>query len=78
VIAGRDIKAELRRSQPAFALKRFGAVRPAIHFCSKLQSIPAKANKKPPDKSGGYPEVPLLWYMFSFLLHFAREGSLKV
>ena len=51
--AGRDIKAELRRSQPAFALKRFGAVRPAIHPCSKLQSIPAKANKNPPTKAGG-------------------------
>jgi hypothetical protein len=41
----RGIKAELRRSQPAFALKSFGAVRHAIHPCSKLQGILAKANK---------------------------------
>jgi hypothetical protein len=31
-------------SQPAFALKSFGAVRHAIHPCSKLQGILAKAN----------------------------------
>ena len=42
----RGIKAELRRSQPAFALKSFDAVRHAIHPCSKLQGILAKANKK--------------------------------
>lgn len=53
VSAGRDIKAELRRSQPAYALKRFDAVRPAIHPCSKLQIIPAKANKKPPGQNRG-------------------------
>jgi hypothetical protein len=41
----RGIKAELRRSQPAFALKNFGAVRHAIHPYSKLQGILAKANK---------------------------------
>ena len=41
----RGIKAKLRRSQPAFALKSFGAVRHAIHPCSKLQGILAKANK---------------------------------
>ncbi len=41
----RGIKAELRRSQPAFALKSFGAVRHAIHPCSKLQGVLAKANK---------------------------------
>jgi hypothetical protein len=40
----RGIKAELRRSLPAFALKSFGAVRHAIHPCSKLQGILAKAN----------------------------------
>ena len=39
----RGIKAELLRSQPAFALKSFGAVRHAIHPCSKLQGILAKA-----------------------------------
>jgi len=39
-------QAELRRSQPAFALKSFGAVRHAIHPWSKLQGILAKANKK--------------------------------
>ena len=42
----RGIKAELRRSQPVFALTSFDAVRPAIHPCSKLQGILAKANKK--------------------------------
>jgi len=41
----RGIKAELRRSQPVFALPGFDAVRPAIHPCSKLQRILAKANK---------------------------------
>ena len=41
----RSIKAELRRSQPGFALKSFAAVRPAIYPCSKLQGILAKANK---------------------------------
>jgi len=41
----RGIKAELRRSQPVFALAGFDAVRPAIHPCSKLQGILAKANK---------------------------------
>ena len=41
----RGIKAELRRSQPVFALAGFAAVRPAIHPCSKLQGILAKANK---------------------------------
>ncbi len=41
----RGIKAELRRSQPVFALTSFDAVRPAIHSCSKLQDILAKANK---------------------------------
>ena len=44
-LAGRGIKAELRRSQPAFALKSFGEVRHAIHPCRKLQGILAKANK---------------------------------
>jgi len=51
---GRGIKAEFRRSdstelvevQPGFALKSFAAVRPAIHPCSKLQGILAKANKE--------------------------------
>ena len=46
----RGIKAELRRSQPAFALKSFGAVRHAIHPCSKLQGILAKANKIPGER----------------------------
>jgi len=32
--------------KPAFALARFGAVRLAIHHCSKLQCILAKANKQ--------------------------------
>jgi len=41
----RGIKAELRRSQPVFALVGFDAVRPAIHPCSKLRGILAKANK---------------------------------
>ena len=41
----RGIKAELRRSQPVFALAGFDAVRPAIHPCSKLRGILAKANK---------------------------------
>jgi len=41
----RGIKAKLRRSQPVFALEGFDAVRPAIHPCSKLQGILAKANK---------------------------------
>ena len=52
-----DIKAELRRSHPGFALMSFAAVRPAIfvkskplaktdHPCTKLQGILAKANKK--------------------------------
>jgi len=31
--------------RPGFALKSFAAVRPAIHPCSKLQGILAKANK---------------------------------
>ncbi|MBN1795477.1 MAG: type II secretion system protein [Sedimentisphaerales bacterium] len=42
----RGIRAEFRRSQPGFALSSSAAVRPAIHHCSKLQSILAKANKK--------------------------------
>jgi hypothetical protein len=41
----RGIKAELRHSQPGFAVKSFAVVRPAIHPCSKLQGILAKANK---------------------------------
>ena len=41
----RGIKAEFRRSQPGSALKSFAADRPAIHPCSKLQGILAKANK---------------------------------
>jgi len=44
---GRDIKAELRRSQPGFTPKSFAAVHPAIHPCSKLPGIQAKANKLP-------------------------------
>ena len=39
------IKAELQPSLPAFALMSFGAVRHAIHPCSKLQGILAEANK---------------------------------
>jgi len=42
----RDIKAEFRRSQPAFALMSYGAVHLAINPWIKLQSILAKANKK--------------------------------
>ncbi len=41
----RGIRAKLRRSQPVFALSSFAAVRLAIHPCSKLHGILAKANK---------------------------------
>ncbi len=34
-------------AKPAFVLTCYGAVRHAIHPCSKLQGILAKANKKP-------------------------------
>jgi hypothetical protein len=38
-------QAELRHSQPAFALVSFGAVHLAIHSCGKPQGILAKANE---------------------------------
>jgi hypothetical protein len=38
-------KRNCAEAKPAFAPARFGAVRLAIHHCSKLQCILAKANK---------------------------------
>jgi hypothetical protein len=39
-------KRNCAEAQPAFALTSYGAVHLALHPCSKLQGIRAKANKK--------------------------------